>query len=271
MRLICLNAWGGQEWEALRDWLPTTNADILCFQEVTRAPVPSPDWLMYCDPPRRELRQRADLFADMSALLPNHIGLFQPAMRGTLEDEAGRNVPSEHGNALFHAKRLSLTHQRQDFVTGAFRQGFLPQPGPRPFHIARLEVEGRGLWVAHLHGLYDPAGKGDTPARAAQAERLVQLITEAWDRREPLILCGDLNVRPGSKTLRAIESLGLIDQVAAHGITDTRTALYTKPERYADWVFTSPDLPIRSFTVPADPIVSDHRPLILEVDLIPSS
>ncbi|MGR3468141.1 MAG: endonuclease/exonuclease/phosphatase family protein [Shimia sp.] len=267
MRLVCLNAWGGREWPVIEDWLPTCGADILCLQEVTRSPVASPEWLWYRDPPRRVLKQRADLFGDIAYALPDHVGQFQPAMRGVLEETDGTEVASEHGNALFLHQRLALTHQRQDFVTGRFRQGFLPQPGPRPVQIARIEHGGWGLWVVHLHGLYDTQGKHDTPARAAQAQRLVRLVQETWDRHEPLILCGDLNVLGNSQTLTEIGRMGLVNLNAAHGVTDTRTALYEKDQREADWCFATPGLSVRAFEAPAEPVLSDHRPLILDFDL----
>jgi len=74
VRIVSLNAWGGQLWEALAAWVPRCGADVLLLQEVTRAPrsapdCPAPDWLDYRDA-YRTLRQRADLFGDLRALLP---------------------------------------------------------------------------------------------------------------------------------------------------------------------------------------------------------
>jgi DNA-binding NtrC family response regulator len=47
MRLVWLNAWGGAVWPALGDWIADLHPDVLFLQEVTRAPVPCPEWLVY--------------------------------------------------------------------------------------------------------------------------------------------------------------------------------------------------------------------------------
>lgn len=266
MRLISLNAWGGRLWPALAAWLPTSGADILCLQEVTRAPLPCPPELEYRHGDHR-LIQRADLFAEVSALLPDHQGQFVAAMRGTLFD--GTNEwPSEHGNALWLRRGLTVTAQLQEFVHGAFRpDGWGAPPVPRPLHVARLDLPDMGaLVVAHLHGLRDPAGKHDTPARAAQADRLLAALARVRQPTDPTILCGDLNLEPASATFARLAAAGLHDLVTARGFADSRTSFYAKPGRMADYLLVSPEVRVRSFDLPASPEVSDHRPMILDFD-----
>lgn len=82
--------------------------------------------------------------------------------------------------------------------------------------------------IAHLHGLRDPSGKGDTPARAAQARRLAELVEQSRDGDDLSIVCGDLNLLPDSDTFRVLAAVGLTDLV---GTADTRTSRYTKPTR----------------------------------------
>lgn len=266
MRLVSLNAWGGREWDALRDWIPRVGADVLCLQEVTRAPVASPEWLHYGDA-YRQLSQRADLFGDVSRVLPEHVGYFAPAARGMLRDAEGRQVPSEHGIAFWVRRHLALSHLNQDFVWGRFRGGgWGPDPVPRAIQIGRIAglPGGQGFVFAHFHGLRDPSGKGDTPQRAVQAERVAQLLGGFARLHEPMILAGDFNLLPDSATFGVLAKLGLADQIGAHGITDTRTDLYPKPQRFADYLLTNATVGIHRFDVPAHPQVSDHRPLILE-------
>ncbi|WP_147104770.1 endonuclease/exonuclease/phosphatase family protein [Tateyamaria sp. syn59] len=267
MNIVSLNAWGGKVWEALAPWGAALSPDVLCLQEVTRAPVPSPDWLRYVDP-YRDLAQRADLFCDISALLPHHQALFAPATRGTLTDDAGAAVPSEHGLGMWVRRDLAVTQVAQDFIHGTYRSdGWGEEPVPRTMQVARIaEPEtGRHVCVGHFHGLRDPAGKGDTPARAAQTERAISLFRQVWDGQAPAVLAGDFNLLPGSAAFRRFKEVGLHDLIAHHGITDTRTALYEKPQRFADYMLVSDDLLTARFDVPGQPVVSDHRPLILEV------
>ncbi|MEM8653715.1 MAG: endonuclease/exonuclease/phosphatase family protein [Pseudomonadota bacterium] len=267
MKIVSLNAWGGQVWEALAPWVGTLDADILCLQEVTRAPVPSPDWLRYVDP-YRDLAQRADLFGDVSGLLPDHQALFAPAIRGILHDGDGQPVASEHGLGLWVRRGLAITRLSQGFIHGAFRaDGWGDEPVPRTMQAARISdpETGAGVCIGHFHGLRDPAGKGDTPARAAQTERVIALFQTLWDGQDPAVLAGDFNLLPDSAAFPRFAQIGLHDLIAHHGVTDTRTALYAKSQRFADYMLVSQDLLTARFTVPATPVVSDHRALILNI------
>ena len=262
MRIVSLNAWGGREWPALAAWLPEIGADVLCLQEVIRAAEPSPDWLVYADP-FRTLDQRADLFADVSRCLPGHAGWFSAAAQGPLRDAEGRVYRSDHGLGLWHRRDLAVTAVEDGFVHGSYRvEGWGAEPVPRRMQAVRVA----GLVVAHLHGLRDPAGKGDTPARADQAHALragLERLAQPGDR---IVLGGDFNLLPGSETFDILAPLSLKDLVTARGIKGTRTALYEKPQRHANYMLVTPNVEVRAFEVPATPILSDHRPLILDIE-----
>ena len=272
MRIISLNAWGGQLWDTLADWLPGCGADILLLQEVTRMHAPLPEtatdgWLEYRDA-WRTLRQRADLLSDVATLLPGWQGVFAPAARGPLSAADARTVCSEHGIAAFFAPRLALCAQASGFVHGAFRpDGWGPEPVPRPIQAFRVfdPMSGARRVVAHLHGLRDPAGKGDSPARAAQAERIASFLEAFAGRDEEIVLAGDFNLLPDSASFARLARLGLHDLVTAHGHTDTRTSHYGKPVRYADYMLVTESVAVDAFDVPALPEVSDHRPLVLDI------
>ena len=266
MKIVSLNAWGGQLWEALMPWIGTLDADVLCLQEVTRAPIASPAWLRYVDA-YRDLAQRADLFADVSRLLPDHQAFFAPATRGALLDADGRSTASEHGLAVWVRRDLAVTGQIQGFVHGVFRSGgWGPEPVPRTMQVIDVTdpATGHAVCVGHFHGLRDPDGKGDTPARAAQTERATALMQQIWRGDSPAVLAGDFNLLPDSASFAQFASIGLTDLIARHGITDTRTTLYHKSQRHADYMLVSHHLLDARFDVPAAPEVSDHRPLILE-------
>jgi endonuclease/exonuclease/phosphatase family metal-dependent hydrolase len=271
MRLVSLNAWAGQVWPAFSDWVPAVGADILCLQEVTRAPVSSPDWLVYADAERR-LDQRTDLFADVTRLLPmGYQGQFNPAMCGPLTDAVGAAYPSEFGLAMWVTQRVAVTECLHRFVFGSYRpDGWGKPPVPRNMQVMRLfdPASDRPFIVAHLHGLRDPAGKGDTPDRAAQAQAIIAAIMALRQSGDPVILAGDLNLLPESATFAALATIGLADLVTTRGHTDTRTSLYGKSQRYADYLLVSEDVKVIDFAVPATPEVSDHRPLILDFALV---
>ena len=270
MRLVSLNAWAGQVWPAFSEWVPTIGADILCLQEVTRAPVPQPDWLVYADAERR-LNQRTDLFADVTRLLPDgYQGQFNPANRGPLTDPDGKAYPSEFGLAMWVARPVAITECLHRFVFGTYRHdGWGAAPVPRNIQVMRLfdPATQRPVIVAHLHGLRDPVGKGDTPDRAAQAQAIIAAIAAVCQPGDPVILAGDLNLLPDSASFATFATIGLTDLVTTRGHTDTRTRHYTKPQRYADYLLVTEGVRVLDFSVPATPEVSDHRPLMLDFTL----
>jgi endonuclease/exonuclease/phosphatase family metal-dependent hydrolase len=269
VRLVCLNAWGGRLWPAMARELPRLAPDILCLQEVTRAPEPCPDWLIYEDAERR-LEQRADLLTDVSALFPRHLPLFAAAMRGRLRSEAGAAFASDHGNAVWVAPRLAVTETLVRFVHGAHRpDGWGEPPAPRPIQVLRIAVPDhrRSLVLGHLHGLRDPAGKADTPARLQQTEAVIASLRLVRRPGDPVVLAGDLNLLPSSATFGMLAAEGLSDLVTARGFKDTRTSHYRKPGRFADYLLVSPEVQVEAFDVPAEPELSDHRPLVLDFAL----
>ena len=110
-----------------------------------------------------------------------------------------------------------------------------------------------------------PTGKHDTPARRAQAEALIRMVRTVARPGERLVVCGDFNVLPDSETLDMLRALGLTELVTSRGHAGTRTSLYAKPGRFADYMLVGPEAAVASFDVVAAPEVSDHRALMLEL------
>lgn len=261
---MSLNGWGGRLHAELVAYLAAERPDVLCLQEVTATPGAPSDWLDYRDL-GRVLPQRANVFAEVAAALPDHAAYFCPAAQGDLwnGDEA---VSSQWGLATFVHKRLPIIGQAQNFVHGAFSpDGFGDHPRSRNAHVVRVYdfAARRPLTIAHMHGLRDPNGKHDTPERIAQARRLAALVRSVVEEGDGLVVCGDFNVEPDSATFPRLAELGLVDLVTARGFTDTRTSYYAKPGRYADYLLVNAPLMDADFEVVAAPEASDHRPLRL--------
>lgn len=266
LRLICLNAWGGRVHEPLMRYLKDADADVLCLQEVTHVAGYGGGWLTFREGDF-ELPQRASLLEDVEAVLPGHRAFFAPAACGPLYD-GNREVMSEWGIATFVRQGLPVIGQAQGFIHGDFPlAGFGEHPRPRNAHGVRVFRHGAGaaVTIVQMHGLRDLAGKGDTPARLAQAHALVALIEKVRQAGEPLVVCGDFNLLPGSETFAILGRLGLTDLVTTRGFTDTRTSWYPKEGRYADFLLVTPDVKVGRFDVVAQPEVSDHRALLLEI------
>jgi len=265
VRIISVNSWGGALFDEFAPWLDTCGADVLCLQEVARAPGLH-GWTRFADADR-SLPQRADLMADVTARLPRHQGFFAVSDTGPVRDDAGRTHPQDFGLATFVSMDLPLVGMRSAFVHGSYLHH--PDAWPvsdRPRNALSVRVHDREadrfVTVVNLHGLRDAQGKNDTPARRVQAERLASLITAAREPGDLTIVAGDFNLLPGSSTFQVLADIGLTDLVRE---ADTRTAHYPKPLRHASYLLVSDPGAVKHFEVVTAPEVSDHRPLLLDL------
>ncbi|MCB1499329.1 MAG: endonuclease/exonuclease/phosphatase family protein [Bauldia sp.] len=266
MKIVSLNGWGGKLHEALTDYLRVEDPEVLCLQEVVHSPEAVKAWLTYRDG-AHVLPQRANFFRDVAAVLPGHTAVFCPAAEGVLWD-GDAAVASQWGLATFVRSTFPVIGQAQGFVHKDFSpHGYGDHPRSRSAHAVRVYdgARNRAVTIAHMHGLRDPAGKHDSPERAAQARRFAALVKEVARADEPLIVCGDFNVEPGSETFAILADLGVVDLVTGRGFEGTRTSHYAKPGRFADYMLVNGRAEVRAFTVVSEPEVSDHCPLRLVI------
>lgn len=266
MQIMSLNAWGGKLHAALLPYVARTAPGILCLQEVIHSPDTDLDELTYRDGDH-VLPQRANLFREVSDVLPDHVATFCPAAQGVLWD-GDRSIPSRWGLATFVHRSLPIIGQVQGFVHKSWSpDGYGDHPRSRTAHAVRVHDfdRNRQISVTHMHGLRDPAGKHDTPARAAQARRLLCLSRQVSEPGDLTVICGDFNVEPDSETLAFLRDAGLTDFVTAGGHPGTRTSHYPKPGKFADYILVNRADAVRAFEVVSDPEISDHCPLLLDL------
>ncbi len=263
---MSLNGWGGTLYEPLSGYIREVSPDVLCLQEVVHTPASRKDWLTYRDGDH-VLPQRANFFRDVCEALPGHVATFCPAAQGVLWDE-DKPVPSQWGLATFVRADVPLIKQAQGFVHKTFSpDGYGDHPRSRSAHAVRLYDYERGwpVTIAHMHGLRDLRGKMDTPERIEQARRLASLVGSVAEQGDRLVVCGDFNVEPDSRTFDVLREINLDDLVTGKGFCDTRSSYYKKPGRFADYMMVNGMVNVVSFDVVEDPEVSDHRPLVLEI------
>lgn len=114
--------------------------------------------------------------------------------------------------------------------------------------------------IANVHGLWNGKGKSDTEGRLEQGRRIHDFIER---HPEQIIIVGDFNLDPDTKSL-AITEAGMRNLIKEYGITSTRTSLYTKEGKFADYALVSPGVNVLDFKVLPDE-VSDHAALYLEI------
>lgn len=272
MKLISLNIWGGNAYDAFMSFVRehAADTDIFCFQEVFRS-----------DSGVAVSRgTHINILSDITAALPGFRGFFQP-MQENIDIKGAIDIADEFGLATFVRPPLAVE-----------KEGFLPvfrEPGsmegndfetlPHILQYARLARSGAPFTVAHVHGMSRPGTKLDTEDRIEQSRRIVSFLA---GEPGPKILCGDFNLMPETESIAMIERgsppsqelrrASMRNLIRDFGITDTRGALShakwpDSHQYFADYTFVSADVKVKSFEVPQVP-VSDHLPMVLEFEVI---
>jgi endonuclease/exonuclease/phosphatase family metal-dependent hydrolase len=238
---LCLNVWGGIVGDPLLAFLERAGEyDVLWLQEVPNGTDDRTDF---------SRKQRRRLFEEVSGLLPGHHGYFAPVESGVwgLAMFLKRDTVEVLDHGLHFVHRWESALVEQDAATVG-----------RAVQWARVRLGGRVCNLLNFHGLWSPDGKGDTPDRLEQSQNLIRFVRTL---AAPYLLAGDFNYLPGNECFRMlVDTLQLTDHVAANGITSTRTHLYKKPDKYADYLLTPPGIEVRDFGVLPDD-VSDHAAL----------
>src|SRR3989338_6048264 len=241
MKLNTLNTWGGRIKEPFINFIKDNQEiDIFCFQEIYDQ--------------AREIMEEAypidmfDQFSDLKILLPNHNGYFRPVLQVV------------YGIAIFVKKDIPVSEENELIIHASASDLVTDGHHSRNMQWIKINLDGRNFTVMNVHGLWNGKGKTDTPERLAQSRIIKEFMSKIEGSK---ILCGDFNLNPDTESVAILEE-GMTNLVKEYSITSTRTSYYEKPGRFADYIFTSPDIKIRDFRVLPDE-VSDHAPLYLEI------
>jgi endonuclease/exonuclease/phosphatase family metal-dependent hydrolase len=125
---------------------------------------------------------------------------------------------------------------RHGYPTGAQAQEIVVEVGGRPVALVNTHLQ---------------APDGQAPEVAALVRRLAA--------QGPVVVAGDLNLRPGDPAMRVLEAAGLRDPLIALG--DPPTSPADRPVERIDHVLVSPGLSVVSASVPRLSY-SDHLPVV---------
>jgi endonuclease/exonuclease/phosphatase family metal-dependent hydrolase len=249
VKLISLNVWGGFAGrEKLLDFFTSHNdVDIFCLQEVWNGG----HEMIGRTAGGRSLSGIAHwLLTDIGATLPDHVAYFRPQFK------------EYYGLTMFIKKNIPIREEGELFVYK--NRGYFSEVdiGDHSRNVQYMSIDsGDGVRaIAHVHGLWNGQGKGDSTDRLLQSDNIVRFLRGVGS---PYIFCGDLNLLPDTESLKKIEAAGGRNLIKEFGITSTRSSLYTKPVRFADYIFVSAGIEVKDFKVLPDE-VSDHLALYLE-------
>ncbi|MBP9686286.1 MAG: endonuclease/exonuclease/phosphatase family protein [Candidatus Doudnabacteria bacterium] len=246
MRIVVLNVWGGRVQSAFTDFFRkyADKVDVFCLQEVYKD----------ASGPFRETPFEAvaklESFSVLEKLLPEHELIFHPSFRDA------------YGICICIRKSLRILEVGESFIYKY--KGYVPD-GDMGRHARNMQYavvdNASPLTIVNVHALWNGLGKGDSDERLDQSKNIVRTLNEL---PKPVVLCGDFNLDPNTESIQMIERTSLRNLIGEYSITSTRTPLYEKPGKFADYCFVSPGVHVKDFQVLPD-VVSDHAPLLLEI------
>ena len=203
-------------------------ADLVALQEVDRGV---------------ERTGRRDLIAELAKLTGMHYVFSK-----NIAYQGG-----EYGNAIL--SRFSVLEESNYHY-------LMLQPGEqRGLLRATVNIGGRRLVLLNTHIDY----RKEDFERVSNVNEITKLVSKYSDL--PVILCGDFNDVPGSRTHAKVKEM-FIDSWETVGTGDGSTFSSVKPEKRIDYVFLkkgSALKPLRARVIPSD--ASDHLALLVEVEM----
>lgn len=233
--------------EPLMDFLKDhQDIDIFCFQEVYHnARGKDTIWLDGTN---------FNSLNDIKNALPDYDCYFHP------------HLSDWWGLAAFVRKGIEITEAGEEYVhlyKGHNMEIEKLGHTAKNIQYLHLLLNGRPFTIINFHGLWNGKGKTDTEARLNQSRKIIDFTKTVSN---PLLFCGDFNLLPETESLQMIEhELGLRNLIKEYNINSTRTHLYTKPEKFADYVFVSPEVTVAALKVLPE-VVSDHVALYAEIE-----
>lgn len=259
MKLISLNVWAGHCGLDLLNFLleQAAETDIFCLQEIFRPAIGSGvcDQTSSCD-------LSIDAFADIASKLTDFDGQFDAAMRGSDSRPGREQEEALRGLAMFWRKEISVLDRGNIFVFGEMNQ-ILGGITARNLQYISIRYNDKKFLICNFHGLYTGKGKGDTPQRIEQSQSIVRFLELRRPYKEQIVLCGDFNVHPNTKSMEILEEFGLRSLNREVGFPTTRTRLRgAKSMDAPDYMLISSGVVAEYFEVMQD-TVSDHAALSL--------
>lgn len=252
MRVISLNTWGGRAGKdkLLNFFRNNKDTEVFCLQEIWSAPYEHLEGHSAGGLDIDHSNIMVYGLQEISALLDNHNVYFRP------------HHLDNYGLMILVRKDINVLSEGDVFVYKD--RGYIPEGdvGNHARNVQFVTVStSNGIYsILNFHGLWNGMGKGDSEDRLIQSDRINHFLSTLSN---PVVLCGDFNLLPETESIKKLENFGLRNLIKESGVKSTRSTLYTKPEKFADYIFVSKEVEVKDFRVLPDE-VSDHLPLLIE-------
>lgn len=249
LKILCLNLFeGGIFWNNIEKFIKRENFDILCLQEVYNGDSKQP--------PNFQSLTR------LQKLLPKFYFYYSPEMYEIWPEGKG-----DLGNAIF--SRFPIIKQNTVFLHRQYQKFKRLQHGsgfshyPKNMVHATVKISDIELNIFNLHGIWGLSGE-DTKERLEMS----RMIIEEIKGKENIVLAGDFNLSPDTKTITNIEKQ--LTNVFKGELTSTFNMKHKTNLGYAtavvDMFFVGPNLKVVTKSSPSDDL-SDHKPLLVTIEV----
>ncbi len=245
MKIIQANIWGGKLGQQIIDFLWTEKPDFVCMQEVN------------------DLKGRAGykFFATLDEI-KEETG-FSNAFMSPAYSSRYMERELEYGNAIL--SKFPFVSTKTIFTRGDYKRNFDVEKDDgniRNLQLATVDFNGKPLHILNHHGHHVP----DTKAGNDETARQMQIIADTIDSiEEPIILCGDFNLSPDSKSL-AILNDKLTNLSITHNLKRTYNQ-FSSVNEVCDHIFINDGIKVERFQM-SEELISDHKALVLEFDIL---
>jgi len=260
MKLLSLNIWGGKIHDPLINFIKkySQDVDIFCFQEVFKSPLRG-----YIS---REIY--ADIYSDLEDILKGYNVFFKPVQDG-FDIKGPVDFEITQGQATFVKDTIKVDSHEQVFLCGA-RNNAVPDNKnsiPAAMLCTRISLGRKKYTICNVHGFSYPGEKLDTEERIKQSQKILNFLKR--EKGSEIILCGDFNLMPETKSIKMIEEQ-LENLIKKFNIENTRSNLsyYANTpdaQKFADYTFVGPKIKVDDFKVLPNE-VSDHLAMYLDFD-----
>ncbi|MBI2011595.1 endonuclease/exonuclease/phosphatase family protein [Candidatus Daviesbacteria bacterium] len=240
LKILSWNIWKGKYLDQVIEVLKKENADILGLQEVI-------------EKDEEDLNLQSGIGRlNLAEIIASKLGYQKVWYKAFTTD---RHTPIfDIGNALL--SKYPILESKCIFLSGLDLYQKSPETEPRIAIKAKIDINGKILNVITTH-LGWSENQQASKIRELQVEKLLQLIKE-----ESTILMGDFNSLPDSPEVKKIEIV--LVNTDPNPIEPSATDF--KADFRIDYIFVSKDLKFSNFRM-IDSDASDHKPLVVEIDI----
>lgn len=247
IKFLNLNIWhGGKLFSSVGNFINKESPDILALQEVQETS-------------GKTSKKQFKTYSLFKKLLPYNFSFFDPLFsfyQGKLKIDHGNAIFSRYPIKNHKVYFFDLKYAVVDWDSAHKLNRF--EHFPRNMQWVQLKINNKLLNIFNLHGIWGKDGKDNS-----RRLKMSDIIVDKVKNKEKVILSGDFNMDPNTKTIQNIEKV--LKNVFKNKLKSTFNIKYKKDPVFSkivvDMIFISHDIKIVGKRCPQVDI-SDHLPLI---------